>query len=67
VRRAVWEAFMAGLAADRLPIRPDRSEPRAIKRIVKYPKLTTHRRRYKDRMSRNERRRHATKRRAALI
>ena len=66
IRSNVWEAFMAGLAADSLPVRPDRSEPRAVKRIVKYPKLTTHRKRYKDRMSRNERRRHATKRRAAL-
>ena len=67
VRIAVWEAFMAGLAADCLPARPDRIEPRAVKRIIKYPKLTTYRSRYKDRMSRNERRRHATKRRAALI
>jgi hypothetical protein len=66
-RLAVWEEFMAGLAADSLPDRPHRSEPRAIKRITKYPKLTIYRSRYKDRMSRNERRRHATKRRAALI
>lgn len=66
-RIAVWEKFMACLAADSLPDRPDRIEPRAVKRITKYPKLTTYRHRYKDRMSRNERRRHATKRRAALI
>jgi Transposase DDE domain len=67
LRIAVWADFMAGLAADRLPDRPNRIEPRAIKRITKYPKLTTCRSRYKERMSRNERRRHATKRRAALI
>jgi hypothetical protein len=67
VRIAVWEEFMAGLAADSLPDRPDRIEPRAIKRIAKYPKLTTHRSLFEDRMSRNERRRHATKRRTALI
>jgi hypothetical protein len=66
VRIAVWEAFMAGLAADRLPVRPDRIEPRAVKRIIKYPKLTTYRRLYKDRMSRNKRRSRAIKRRAAL-
>ena len=66
VRIAVWEAFMAGLAADRLPTRPDRIEPRAVKRIIKYPKLTTYRRLYKDRMSRNKRRSRAIKRRAAL-
>jgi Transposase DDE domain len=67
MRIAVWDEFMAGLAADSLPDRPDRIEPRAVKRIIKYPKLTTYRHLYKDRMSRNERRRHATKRRAALI
>ncbi len=66
-RIAVWEEFMAGLAADILPDRPGRVEPRAVKRITKYPKLTTYRRLYKDRMSRNERRRQATKRRHALI
>lgn len=66
-RIAVWQEFMAGLAADRLPDRPGRVEPRAVKRIIKYPKLTTYRRRYKKRMSRNERRRNATKRRNALI
>lgn len=67
MRIAVWQEFMAGLAADALPDRPGRSEPRAIKRIIKYPKLTTYRSLYKDRMSRNARRRQATKRRAALI
>jgi len=67
MRIAVWEEFMAGLAADTLLDRPGRIEPRAVKRITKYPKLTTYRRLYKDRMSRNERRREATKRRHALI
>jgi hypothetical protein len=66
-RLAVWAEFMAGLAADILPDRPGRIEPRAVKRIIKYPKLTTYRRLYKGRMSRNERRRQATKRRRALI
>jgi hypothetical protein len=66
LRLGVWEEFMASLAADLLPDRPNRIEPRAVKRIIKYPKLTTHRRLYKDRMSRNERRRRATKRRNAL-
>jgi hypothetical protein len=66
IRIGVWEEFMSGLAADLLPDRPGRIEPRAVKRIIKYPKLTTHRRLYKDRMSRNKRRRQATKRRNAL-
>lgn len=66
IRITVWKKFMAGLAADVLPNRPDRVEPRAIKRIIKYPKLTTYRSLYKDRMSRNARRRRATKRRALI-
>lgn len=66
-RGAVWEQFMESLAADKLPDRPGRIEPRAVKRIIKYPKLNTHRHRYKDRMSRNKRRIQATKRRKALI
>jgi hypothetical protein len=66
-RLRVWDEFMAGLAADKLPDRPGRIEPRAVKRIFKYPKLITHRSRYKDRMSRNTRRRLARKRKRALI
>lgn len=66
-RCAVWEQFMESLAADKLPDRPGRIEPRAVKRIIKYPKLNTHRHRYKDRMSRNKRRIQATKRGKALI
>jgi hypothetical protein len=66
IRIAVWNEFMTNLAADILPDRPGRCEPRAVKRITKYPKLTTHRGRYKERMSRNKRRRMATKRRNSL-
>jgi hypothetical protein len=65
-RKAVWQEFMATVAADKLPYRPGRIEPRAIKRITKYAKLTTYRHKYKDRMSRNKRRIQATKRRNAL-
>jgi len=65
-RKAVWEQFMKSLAADKLPDRPARIEPRAVKRIIKYPKLNTHRSLYKDRMSRNKRRSQAVKRRNAL-
>jgi hypothetical protein len=61
-RQALWAQFLLGLAEDRVPERPGRSEPRAVKRIVKYPKLDTHRKRYKERMSRNQRRRQANKR-----
>lgn len=62
-RTFLWNAFIRGIAEDAIPNRPGRTEPRAVKRIIKYPKLTGHRRRYKDRMSRNQRRRLATKRR----
>jgi hypothetical protein len=55
-RQALWEEFKRTLAADTLPHRPDRREPRAVKRIIKYPKLNCHRRLFKDRMSRNRRR-----------
>lgn len=67
VRTTLWKQFVTGLAADALPNRPGRIEPRAVKRIIKYPKLTTYRRLYKDRMSRNQRRRQATKRKNGLI
>jgi hypothetical protein len=62
-RTFLWNKFVRGLAEDALPDRRGRVEPRAVKRIIKYPKLTGHRRRYKDRLSRNQRRRLATKRR----
>lgn len=64
-RTALWMEFKKTLAADLVPARPGRLEPRAVKRIFKYPKLITHRKRYKDRMSRNKRRRQATRRRNA--
>ena len=66
-RRMLWEEFIKTLAADKLPHRPGRIEPRAVKRIIKYAKLTTHRHRFKDPMSRNKRRVQATKKRYSLI
>jgi hypothetical protein len=66
-RKAVWDQFMKSLAAAKLPDRPDRIEPRAVKRIKKYPKLNTHRSRYKDQLSRNKRRSQAVKRKNTLI
>jgi hypothetical protein len=55
-RTALWEEFQRILATDSLPHRPGRREPRAVKRVTKYPKLNCHRRRFKDRLSRNKRR-----------
>jgi hypothetical protein len=66
-REAVWEQFMNNLAAGKLPDRPGRIEPRAVKRIIKYPKLNTLRCRYKDRWSRNKRRNRAREKMKTLI
>ncbi len=55
-REALWQEFKRILAADSLPFRPGRREPKAVKRIIKYPKLNCHRRLYRDRLSRNKRR-----------
>jgi len=55
-RETLWEEFKRILAADSLPHRPGRREPRAVKRIIKYPKLHCHRPLFKDRLSRNKRR-----------
>ncbi|MBC8097215.1 MAG: IS4 family transposase [Akkermansiaceae bacterium] len=67
VRKAVWQQFISGLGDNPVPERPGRSEPRAVKHIYKYEKLNKHRRRYKDRPSRNQRRRQQRKRSHALI
>jgi putative transposase len=55
-REALWQEFQRILAADSLPHRPGRREPRATKRPIKYPKLTSHRRLFKDKLSRNRQR-----------
>jgi hypothetical protein len=54
-REALWKEFEKILTKDTLPHRPGRREPRAVKRMSKYPKLNCHRHRFKDRMSRNKR------------
>jgi len=49
-RRRVWAALLARLAADLVPPRPGRTEPRAVKRRPKpYPYLNCPRHRYRDR------------------
>jgi hypothetical protein len=45
------------IAADGVPERPRRKEPRAVKMKSKYPRLTKDRHRYVDRWSRNKKRR----------
>lgn len=57
LRLALWQQFISALGDNPVPERSGRIEPRAVKRIYKYEKLKTHRRSYKDRPSRNQRRR----------
>ena len=66
-RADLWQKLLETLAADLLPKRPNRREPRALKRRPKYPWLNKPRHRFKERPSRNTRRRLArAKKRAAL-
>jgi len=58
-RAALWQQLLATLAADILPFRPGRTEPRAVKKRSKYPHLTQPRRQAIDRWSRTKRRRMA--------
>ncbi len=67
-RAELWQKLLQTIAADAVPERPDRREPRAVKRRPKYQWLNKPRRKFKERPSRNERRRIArAKKKAALI
>ena len=66
-RTALWEEYLKGLAADLVPERPGRQEPRAVKKKSKYPHLNKPRHQYVDRWSRNKRRRVATARRRTAL
>jgi hypothetical protein len=56
-RRQLWAKLLQTLAADPVPERPDRVEPRAVKRVKnKYPRLSAPRHRFSDRPKRNVRR-----------
>jgi hypothetical protein len=67
-RRELWAELLAILAADLVPERPGRREPRAIKRKkTKYPRLVSPRRKFRDRPKRNVRRKHARLRRLGLM
>lgn len=48
-RRRIWAEMLRVIAADRVPLRPDRCEPRAVKRRPKaYPKLDRPRHLYRE-------------------
>ena len=66
-RAALWKKFLQTLAADLVPERPGRCEPRAVKRRSKYPYLNKPRHKYVDRWSRKKRRRMATARKNAAL
>lgn len=55
-RDAFWRQFLYTLAADLLPLRPGRCEPRAVKKRSKYPPLSHPRAIYRGRPSRGTRR-----------
>jgi len=56
-QRKLWRLLLTIIAADGVPERPRRKEPRAVKLKSKYPRLTKDRHRYVDRWSRNKKRR----------
>ena len=56
-QKRLWRKLLKTLAADLVPERPGRQEPRAVKKKSKYPRLTKPRDRYVERWSRNKRRR----------
>jgi hypothetical protein len=67
-RQQLWAQLLRTLAADLLPERPNRREPRAVKRKKnKYPRLNAPRRIFRDHPKRNLRRKHARLRRLGLM
>jgi len=63
-RRELWELLLKTIALDLVPERPGRREPRAVKFVSKYPKLTRPRHLQKDRLARNVRKSRSNSRRA---
>jgi hypothetical protein len=56
-RQQIWVELLHTLAADSVPDRPERREPRAVKRVKnKYSRLRAPRHKFKDRPKRNVRR-----------
>ena len=67
-RRQLWAALLAILAADLVPERPGRREPRAVKRKKnKYPRLNAPRHKFRDHPKRNVRRKTARLRKLGLM
>ena len=66
-RQQLWDELLRAVAADAVPERPNRREPRAVKRQKnKYPRLDCPRRKFRDRLKSNVRLSQARRRNAAL-
>ena len=67
-RQQLWAELLRTLAADLVPERPGRREPRAVKRVKnKYPRLSAPRHKFRDRPKRNVRRTISRTRKSALM
>lgn len=66
-QKALWRELFRIIAADQVPERPGRREPRAVKTKSKYPRLTRSRLTYTDRWSRNKKRRVQRAKKRALL
>jgi hypothetical protein len=67
-RRRLWAKLLQTLAADLVPERPDRREPRAVKRLKnKYPRLSQPRHAFTDRPKRSVRRTNARLQKLGLM
>jgi hypothetical protein len=67
-RQQLWAQLLHTLATDLVPERPNRREPRAVKRKKnKYPRLDKPRRQFRDHPKRNLRRKRARLRRLGLM
>ena len=67
-RRQLWAELLETLAADLVPERPGRREPRAVKRKKnKYPRLNAPRHKFRDHPKRNVRRKNARLRKLGLM
>jgi len=66
-RAQLWADLLNTLAADLVPQRPGRREPRAVKKRSKYPHLDRPRKNYRERLSRNKRRSRALARKRRCV
>jgi len=67
-RQQLWQELLRTLAADLVPKRPGRREPRAVKRKKnKYPRLAGPRHKFRDHLKRHERRKNARLRKLGLM